>query len=169
QEEAMTQDTALSDEEQEKISQELSEGFETLFTEVVYEQSPGKWAVDYEAAERENVSAEEAESLVEFMEAPLPDETQPSVSAQSLGTYAECVVWNFAPVPMSPQDAAAIGNLLKAKQWRAAAEKITQVAASTVQRQPSITVLAPSEALSYGGLQSSHFMRDPVPLVSSCN
>lgn len=30
---------------------------------------------------------------------------------------------------MSPQDAAAIGNLLKAKQWRAAAEKITQVAA----------------------------------------
>ena len=88
QEEAMTQDTALSDEEQEKISQELSEGFETLFTEVVYEQSPGKWAVDYEAAERENVSAEEAESLVEFMEAPLPDETPPSVSAQSLGTYA---------------------------------------------------------------------------------
>ena len=71
----MTQDTALSDEEQEKISQELSEGFETLFTEVIYEQSPGKWAVDYEAAERENVSAEEAESLVEFMEAPLPDET----------------------------------------------------------------------------------------------
>lgn len=129
QEEAMTQDTALSDEEQEKISQELSEGFETLFTEVIYEQSPGKWSVDYEAAERENVSAEEAESLVEFMEAPLPDETQPSVSAQSLGTYAECVVWNFAPVPMSPQDAAAIGNLLKAKQWRAAAEKITQVAA----------------------------------------
>lgn len=32
-------------------------------------------------------------------------------------------------MPMSPQDAAAIGNLLKAKQWRAAAEKITQVAA----------------------------------------
>ena len=79
-----------------------------------------------------------------------------------------CPNFATAPVPMSPQDAAAIGNLLKAKQWRAAAEKITQVAASTVQRQPSITVLAPSEALSYG-LQSLHFMRDPVPLVSSCN
>lgn len=122
-------ENALSGEEQERISQELAESFETLFTEVVYEQPSGSWVVDYEAAEHENVPVEEAEALVGLMEAPVPDETQPTVSTQSLGTYAECVVWNFAPVPMSPQDAAAIGKLLKDKQWKAAAEKITQVAA----------------------------------------
>lgn len=123
--------TALSPAEQESISQELSEGFETLFSEVIYEQSPGKWSVNREAAAREGISINEAESLVKFMEAPAAPHSQeaPSVSDRSLGTFAECVVWNFAPIPMSPQDAAAIGQLLKEKQWKAAADKIVQVAA----------------------------------------
>lgn len=123
-----TTESPLSDAKQEAISQEISQGFETLFTEVVYENAPGSWSVDHAAAEREGVSLEEAEALAKIMEAPVPSEDEPSVSTRSLKTYAECVVWNFAPVPMSPQDASAIGALLKNKQWKAAADKIVQVA-----------------------------------------
>ena len=119
-----TAESPLGDAKQKAISQ----GFETLFTEVVHEDSPGSWSVDHAAAEHEGLPLEEAEALAESMEAPVPSEDEPSVSTRSLKTYAECVVWNFAPVPMSPQDASAIGSLLKNKQWKAAADKIVQVA-----------------------------------------
>ncbi|WP_141759371.1 hypothetical protein [Corynebacterium sp. HMSC04H06] len=115
-----------------EITRELSESFETVFTEVVSEQPTGQWEPNYENAAKHGLSAQEADALAEFMETPLSQERhpeQPDIATRDLGSFAECVVWNIAPAPMSPQDAQAIGRLLKDKQWSQAAEKITQVAA----------------------------------------
>lgn len=115
--------------EQERLSEELSRSFETLFTEIVYEESPGSWTVDYGAASREGISAKEADALASFMESPLPVEEEPAVTTYDLESYARCVVYNFAHIPLSPEDAVAIGTLLRDKQWKTAADKIVATAA----------------------------------------
>ena len=56
-------------------------------------------------------------------------EAEPTVTTYDLGSYARCVVYNFAHIPLSPEDAVAIGTLLRAKQWKAAADKIVATAA----------------------------------------
>ncbi|MDU0478783.1 hypothetical protein QVA66_05980 [Staphylococcus chromogenes] len=115
--------------EQENLSNQISQSFETLFTEVVHEESPGIWTVNYDAADRLGISREEANSLAAFMEAPLPSEEQPAITTYDLGSYARCVVYNIAQLPLSPEDAIAIGKLLKDRQWKAAADKIVATAA----------------------------------------
>lgn len=61
----------LSNAEQERLISVLPESFETLFTEVVFEQSPGKWTVGHEAAERESFPVKGAEPLQALIRAPL--------------------------------------------------------------------------------------------------
>lgn len=112
-----------------RLSQELAEGLEKVFTEVVYEQSPGNWVVDYVAAEREGISVEDAESLVKMMETSVPDTPHPIIGEQGLGSFGICVLGSFSHIKVPMADAVVIGRLLRAKQWRAAAEKIVQVAA----------------------------------------
>lgn len=127
--EAVSLDHPTGSSREEALSQELSQAFETLFTEVVYEQSPGVWKVNYDAAEREGVSVEDAQALAKLMESPLSDQSETTVTTYDLGTFAKCVVYNIAQFPISPDDAIAIGRLLKDKQWKAAADKIVATAA----------------------------------------
>lgn len=122
--------TLSATEEQELISQ-LESGFETVFTEIIQESSPGVWEVNPAAAAENGISTEEAESLAALMESSpsdLENDPRNEISTRDAGSYARCVVSDAIGLPLSPDDARAIGNLLKQKRWRDAAEKTIAVA-----------------------------------------
>ncbi|GGG74509.1 hypothetical protein GCM10007338_09840 [Corynebacterium pelargi] len=58
----------LTSQEEQQLVDSVEQGFETLFTEVVRETSPGVWEVDPEAAARYGISLEEANALARMMQ-----------------------------------------------------------------------------------------------------
>ncbi|HIW96271.1 MAG TPA: hypothetical protein H9867_07295 [Candidatus Corynebacterium gallistercoris] len=54
---------------QDKMVDDLANGFEVVFTEVVMEVSPGEWQTNYESARRYGISDREADELIRIMEA----------------------------------------------------------------------------------------------------
>lgn len=122
----------LSGEELRQAEEDLAQGFETLFTEVVYETSDGRWGVNEVAAEEYGLSVEEAKRLASYMESgdfPETGDGHAGYATRDLESYASCVVSNILPIPVDPITLRDVGKLLRDKQWRAAAEKIIANAA----------------------------------------
>ena len=81
---------------------------------MVKEVSPGVWEVDYEAAHGHGISDNEAKELAHIMETETaPTDPSSRYTTRDAGSYGRWVVYDALGFPLSPDDAAAIGELLK--------------------------------------------------------
>ncbi|AZA12139.1 hypothetical protein [Corynebacterium gerontici] len=120
----------LTSQEEQQLVDNVEQGFETLFTEVVRETSPGVWEVDPEAAARYGISLEKANALARMMEGkPIDSSGGHTRQKRDLQSFARCVAYDALGLPLNPEDAYAVGQLLKQKRWRDAARKIVSTAA----------------------------------------
>ncbi|KAB1504317.1 hypothetical protein F7230_04345 [Corynebacterium sp. 320] len=111
--------------DQQALVDELEQGFETLFSEVVIEDEFGNWHADPAAAARHGISTDDAQTLADFMNAPVPGDT----SFRGWASYGECIATGVLGSPISTSDAIEIAHLVQGKQFRKAAEKILGMAA----------------------------------------
>lgn len=122
-------DPASFTSDQEQLSNGISNGFETFFTEVIYEESPGDWAINYDDASEMGLSREDADIIAAFMGSPDSYTDGAAVTTYDLGTFGQCVVSNALGFPLTWADGQEVGRYLKNKQWKLAADKIVSLAA----------------------------------------
>lgn len=124
-----------------ELEEDIADGFETMFTKVVVPNENGVWEVDPEAAAEilPEMSMEELQSAADLLNA----EEQSAAQTRSAGAYGRCVAESFLPGFINYSDAVRIGQRLRAKDWKGAANVLTQASATA----------AAGNALEYGASQ----------------